>query len=218
MEYRKDVHAPPYHFVPLSKWNFMPSWAHLVSHDVPFEDGLSGGVITYSLKNKTPLCVGGHQVEQGKKDVHGKRTQPALVQWARDPLGHPVIPSTSLKGMIRNVLEIATFGKFGSIDDHHYSFRDISGARTRYARELNQSTTQAYWLKFDAELKRWTLRRANYIRLFHDEFNEYSRCDIVNAPHKQPAEEKYQQWPLNKKAIPFDIAERRIKGGERKHG
>ncbi|OLQ74321.1 CRISPR-associated RAMP family protein [Photobacterium proteolyticum] len=210
MEYRKDVHAP-YHFVPLSKWNFMPSWANLVSHDVPFEDGLSG-VITYSLKNKTPLCVGGHQVEQGKKDVHGKRTQPTLVQWARDPLGNPVIPSTSLKGMIRNVLEIATFGKFGSIDDHHYSFRDISNAETRYAREVRESDTQAYWLKFDAELKRWTLRRASHTVLFHDEFNKHTKCKIVNESHKQPAEEKYQKWPLKNDAISFDVAERRIEG------
>ena len=47
----------PYHFVPLSKWVYMPDWAHIVSHDVPFEDGVSG-VIDYHLTNHTPLCVG----------------------------------------------------------------------------------------------------------------------------------------------------------------
>ncbi|MGD6740198.1 hypothetical protein ACP5PY_29305 [Photobacterium leiognathi subsp. mandapamensis] len=54
----QQIHAP-YHFVPMSKWVYMPDWAHLVSHDVPFKDGLSG-VIDYTLLTKTPLCVGGN--------------------------------------------------------------------------------------------------------------------------------------------------------------
>lgn len=197
-----QVHTP-YHFVPLSKWIYMPEWAHLVSHDVPFKDGISG-VIDYTLTNATPLCVGGHQ-----KKVDN---EPSLVQWAKDPKGNPVIPGSSLKGMIRNVLEISTFGKFSGIDDSHFSYRDISNADTNYAKEIMNSKAQAYWLKFDEIKGVWTLDKAEHTTLFHDEFNRYSKCKIENIAFKQPAENKYMQWPLSKPVIKFNIADREIEG------
>jgi CRISPR-associated protein (TIGR03986 family) len=181
----------------------MPDWAHLVSHDVPFKDGISG-VIDYTLTNATPLCVGGEQ-----KQIDG---QPSLVQWAKDPKGNPVIPGSSLKGMIRNVLEIASFGKFNAIDDNHFSFRDISNSDTKYAMEIHESNTQAYWLKFDESKGIWTLDKAEHTILFHDEFNSYSKCKIENIAFKQPAEKKYNQWPLSSPAIKFNIADREIEG------
>lgn len=197
-----QVHAP-YHFVPLSKWIYMPDWAHLVSHDHPFEDGVSG-CIEYTLTNKTPLCVGAQQT----KDANGI----SVVEWARNPDKKPVIPGASLKGMIRSVLEIASFGKFNAIDDHHFSFRDISNAETKYAKEIHESDAQAYWLKFDSEKQTWTLDKAEHTVLFHDEFNKYSRCKIENVAFKQPADKKYQQWPLSQQAIKFDLEDRLIQG------
>ncbi|AXY00928.1 hypothetical protein D1115_06495 [Vibrio alfacsensis] len=56
-----SVHAP-YHFVPLSKWVYMPDWAHLVSHDHPFEDGHSG-VIEYKLKIKQNYALAALKME-----------------------------------------------------------------------------------------------------------------------------------------------------------
>jgi len=53
----------PYRFVPLSRWIYMPDWSPLVSHDHPFEDGVSG-VLRYTLKNVTPLLVGAEQKAQ----------------------------------------------------------------------------------------------------------------------------------------------------------
>jgi len=199
-----EVHAP-YHFVPLSKWVYMPDWAHLVSHDHPFEDGYSG-VIEYTLTNATALCVGDKQIkEEGK---------PTLVKWARDPSDEtkPVIPGSSLKGMIRNILEIASFGKFSNIDDNHFSYRDISNTNTKYAKEIADTDAQAYWLKFDKENQEWTLTKTNHTTLFHDEFNQFTQCKIENIAFKQPAEKKYKQWPLYKKPISFNIKERKIIG------
>jgi CRISPR-associated protein (TIGR03986 family) len=201
------VHAP-YHFVPLSKWVYMPDWAHLVSHDVPFEQGYSGK-IEYTLTNATPLLVGGEQ-----QQTEGK---PTLVKWAVDPQGNPVIPGSSLKGMARNVLEIATFAKFSAIDDDHFSYRDISNAVTEYQKKLMNSRCQAYWLKFDDIGKAWTLRKANHIELFHDELNRHTGCHIKNESFNQPAEKKYQQWPLTQPAIRFGIADREIEGTKGKN-
>ncbi|OOE60786.1 RAMP superfamily CRISPR-associated protein [Salinivibrio sp. IB282] len=125
------VHAP-YHFAPLSRWVYMPEWAHLVSHDVPFKDGYSG-VIHYTLSNRTALCVGGQQTAD----------KPAKVKWQRDPEGNPVIPSSSLKGMLRNHLDIATFAKMRQVDDQHLTYRDASRKKVHYPQSIKQTVKSA---------------------------------------------------------------------------
>lgn len=182
----QDVHAP-YHFVPLSKWVYMPDWAHLVSHDVPFKDGYSG-VIDYTLTNSTPLCVGGKQTK-----TNG---EPSMISWAKDPMGRPVIPGSSLKGMIRNVLEIASFGKFNAVDDKQFSYRDISAADSRYAKELQDTHPQAYWIKFDNEKGEWTFRKAKHTSIFHDELKLKNNKTINLLKHGYGSTESYQNFPL----------------------
>ncbi|WP_125716177.1 TIGR03986 family type III CRISPR-associated RAMP protein [Pseudoalteromonas rubra] len=202
-----QVHAP-YHFVPLSKWNYLPDWAHLVSHDVPFKDGLSG-TIEYTLVNDTPLCVGQHIDRQDGK--------PAEVKWARDPNGRLLIAGSSLKGMLRNVLEIASFGKFAAVDDKHFSYRDISNSKTDYAKFINEaSTTQAGWIRYNREAQQWELRHCEHTILFHDEFNQFNDAydtDLINKSHGQSAQEKYAQcYPLSGEAVSFDIEAKRMEG------
>ena len=50
----------PYRFVPLSALVMLPDWADLVSHDMPFADGVSGE-LSYRITAHTRLCVGGEQ-------------------------------------------------------------------------------------------------------------------------------------------------------------
>ncbi|WP_283629065.1 RAMP superfamily CRISPR-associated protein [Shewanella baltica] len=197
-----QVHAP-YHFAPLSSWVYMPEWAHLVSHDHPFEDGLSG-TIEYELTNKTPLLVGG---EQQRAD-----NQPSKILWSRDPDGKPVIPGSSVKGMLRSVLEIASFAKFSMVDDNHFGFRDISNSDSRYAQKVLDSETQAYWLKYDADTCQWMLRKCQHTVLFTDDFNQFSGLRFHNQSFKLPAQEKYDQWPLNKPALLFELGARTMMG------
>ena len=47
------VHAP-FRFAPINRWVHFPAWADLVSHDVPFKDGLSGE-IDLEIRAETPL-------------------------------------------------------------------------------------------------------------------------------------------------------------------
>ncbi len=180
-----EVHAP-YHVVPLSKWIYMPDWAHLVSHDVPFKDGYSG-VLDYTLTNATPLCVGGEQ-----EKTEGK---PNVVKWARDPMGNPVIPGSSLKGMIRSVLEIGSFGKFSAIDDSHFSYREVSSRSAYLTQVVQNHRVQACWLKFDNSRQRWSLKTCDFAKIKHSDLNRSLSKSIKNV---DDAVKKYQQWPLNK--------------------
>ncbi|MDA9557143.1 TIGR03986 family CRISPR-associated RAMP protein [Vibrio sp.] len=177
-----EVHAP-YHFVPLSKWVYMPDWAHLVSQDFPFEDGYSG-VIEYNLTNPTPLCVG------SQKDANG------VLKFARDPLGRPIIPSSSLKGMIRNVLEIASFGKFGRVDDSLFSYRDIS-SRSAYLEEIKSYSVTAGWIKFNSIKKNWEFKKSQYGRLKHSDLNAFTGKNFVNK-NGGDLVSKYKKHNLNK--------------------
>lgn len=98
----------PYAFVPLSDKVFFPDWADLVSHDVPFKDGWCGEV-EIEINTVTPLVVG---AERNRLSNGGGDVRPFCL-----PGGPYAIPGSSLQGMIRNVLEIATFGRIGPFMD-----------------------------------------------------------------------------------------------------
>lgn len=111
----------PYNFVPLNDKIFYPPWVgeDILKniHDVPFEDGESG-VIELEITTKSPIFIKDsknpsefcHFInENGNKEYY--------------------IPATSIKGMIRNVLEIMSFSKI-RIDEgkhkKHLSVRDMT--------------------------------------------------------------------------------------------
>lgn len=199
-----QVHAP-YHFVPLSQWVYSPDWAHLVSHDHPLQDGVDG-IIEFDLTNLTPLLVG---AGSDRTSEH----HPAHVHWARDPQGNPIIPGSSLKGMLRNVLEIASFAKFSETDDPQFSFRDISNAETAYSKTLQDSDLQAGWLKYSAESKTWLFTPCQHTVLFSDDIERFTKVKIPNDSHLG-ALEKYQKfqknWPTH--TLPFSLSERTLRG------
>ena len=96
----------PFNFVPLNEKVFFPQWADKVSHDIPFSDGESGE-IELELEAMTPIFVrNGHT----HTDAETKNNE-EYVSFSKDAGGNYFIPGTSVKGMIRNVLEIMSFGK-----------------------------------------------------------------------------------------------------------
>lgn len=109
----------PYNFVPLADKVFFPDWAEQVSQDIPFSDGISGE-IELEIEAKTPIYVrnGG---AWGEKSCDDYEYQSPF----KTPDGKYAIPGTSIKGMIRNIVEIASFGKMQKVSDHKYGFRDL---------------------------------------------------------------------------------------------
>jgi CRISPR-associated protein (TIGR03986 family) len=127
------IHSP-YNFVPLvAKDDPMrkaglpvvvcPEWQEQVSHDVPLEESISGW-LDLELTAETPLFV------RGTDDS---------ARFYRTPEGQFGIPGTSLRGMLRSVLEIATFSRMSWVDGRRYSVRDLQN-RDLYTNRMTEST------------------------------------------------------------------------------
>jgi len=119
----------PFNFVPLSEKIFFPDWAEQVSHDVPFEDSQSG-VIDITLTAKSPIFV-----RDGKEDTKFCHHN-----------GTAYIPSSSVKGMVRSVLEIMSFSKMSQFNDDTYAVRDLRN-RELYMSKMTPDNTYCGFLK-----------------------------------------------------------------------
>lgn len=160
----------PYSFVPCSDSVYIPRWAHLVNHDIPFMESYSGS-IDITLTNHGYLCVGG---STGSKN-RDKNKIP-LVSWARTPDGKTIIPGSSIKGMLRNDAEIICFGKFQQFTNRHYSFRDISSTSTDYSVKYKEYNVQAAWIKLEDDGS-ITARLCQCAKAFNDDINKFLKLN-----------------------------------------
>lgn len=103
----------PFNFVPISGNVYIPGWGHLISQDIPFEDGLSG-TIDIELKAETPLFIRNASNVKGEDEVHS----------CKMPDGRFMIPGTTLKGGIRNILSILSFGRIRVGKDIRFAQRE----------------------------------------------------------------------------------------------
>lgn len=125
----------PFRFARINRKVYFPDWASRVSHDVPFEDGLSG-TIALTITTRTPLLVGGKRKKENGPD------NPATVYPFKDGSGKWAIPGSSIQGVIRQMLEVAAFGKLGPVvHDRRFGVRDLTGkitGREIYASRLTE--------------------------------------------------------------------------------
>ncbi len=195
----------PYAFVPISEWAYIPDWAYKVSHDVPFEDGLSGA-IDLELENFTELAVGGY----GKKDKSEEAISAGSeVKWSKTPEGNLIIPGSSIKGMLRNVLDIASFGKFKQFVNRRHSYRELL-SDTAYMKKYNDyvkgGISAAYLIR---KSDGWYIRKCSCARIYNNDLNKalfngqavIENCDPKKgknndkrgkAVKQQNAKEKYE--------------------------
>jgi len=155
----------PYNFAPLAPYVFAPRWARAVSQDRPFADGYCGS-LTLDIEATAPLVVGGGRETRRQRDGWN------CVHPVRGPDGRPFIPGSSLKGMIRNVVEIASFGRFAHfVDDRRMGVRDLTA---RFYTDLITRPTgkgghgalvHAGWLYYDERGKNWRIQPADYARV-----------------------------------------------------
>ena len=176
----------PYNFAPLNQWVLEPDWAELVSHDVPFEDGLCG-TIELNIKNHTPLLVGDNENRSHSKPVQPYRT----------PDGRYGIPGTSLRGMLHNVLQIVAFGKMQHVEDRALSVRDLQNSElysSHFSKKAKgggyQSASYAGWLEWNGE--HWQLRPCDMARIEQDDINARILKNGRIGRSRQSAKDKYE--------------------------
>lgn len=175
----------PYNFVPLSGWVFQPDWADQVSHDLPFSDGLCGS-LDIEITAETPILVGDKQIkaeEDSAGEVHFFKVN-----------GKQAIPGTTLKGMIRNVLEIASFGKMQFVDDRRLSIRDISGRQVignNYA--IGKPKAGFLRLRKDSTLE---IIPCDFVHISHRDLEAYLKSStyIFTKRETPTVREKYERW------------------------
>ena len=127
----------PFNFVPLSENVFFPDWAEEVSHDVPFEDAQSG-VIDISIEAKSPIFIRNSEREGNGSEFCNYQ-------------GTYFIPGSSIKGMVRNVLEIMSFGKMSRFDDNTYAVRDLSKSDNFYMTQMREEVLAGWFYEKDGE-------------------------------------------------------------------
>ncbi|MBF0332795.1 MAG: TIGR03986 family CRISPR-associated RAMP protein [Alphaproteobacteria bacterium] len=193
----------PYDFVPLDPFVFEPDWAERVSHDVPFADGHSGSLFLH-IEALTPLFVGAGQAKPS-----GDRT--GCTEKRAFTIGdRPAIPGTSLKGAIRNVLEIASFGRIGPMmDDIRLSLRDLHNPRD-YVLKMTEKKEGGYapkakagFLEIDDDGE-WWLTPCDYsvVRQTDLEIHYKAAHQVhLNLGRRQSAKDKYDQLAK----VPLDL-------------
>lgn len=104
----KPPRRAPYTFVPINDRVLPSPVGSRLSHDRPLRDGLCGELqVTWTVE--TPVLVGG-------------RSNDEPVQLGEN--GPWILPGSSLRGMIRSVLEIAAYARLNFIDDNRFALRD----------------------------------------------------------------------------------------------
>ena len=146
-----DIHAP-YNFVPVLNRTYTPGWISSISQDIPFSDGESG-TIKLRIDTHSPIYVRNGTTKQ--------QLDARMDEWKSfsSSNGKFFIPGTSIKGAIRNVLEILSFGKMfcppvdsstacRRVNDHRHSFRDLSPAgKDAYLDKMKPQSIRAGWLR-----------------------------------------------------------------------
>lgn len=137
---------------PLSRGEFdrviQPEWGDLVSHDVPFSDGITG-TIELEVKSHTPLFIRGTTSEELPY---------------KTPNDRYAIPGTSLKGMLRGLIEAVSFGKMSFIDPKRGSVRDLNN-QDLYGSHLTSKEKRA-----DKKIQYRPLTKAGWLNVSTDQW------------------------------------------------
>ena len=186
----------PFQFARIPRAVWFPEWGDLVSHDVPFIDGYSG-TIDIEIEAMTPLLIGGPRRK-------ATETKAGEVWPVRLPDGTYAIPGSSLQGMIRNILEIACFGKLGPwVEQRRFGIRDLTSAAKPYFQDRmleivsgnhgnpKQITpnVRTGWLR--KEGNRFFLRTCKMARVEYSLLAPLGTADLADPPKLKP-KENYQ--------------------------
>ena len=184
-----DTISSPYNFVPLAETIVYPgaegdTTLHApVTQDIPFRDGLDGE-LQVTITAETPIYIRDGAADD-TRGAAGDRT----TEFFQLRNGQYTIPATSLKGAVRNVLEIAGFGKMQQISDRRYSLRDLRLRKytSQFSDQSNwQPLVKAGWLDISSD--DWTIPPCDFARI------ERSRIGENFGNRRMSAADKYRDF------------------------
>lgn len=124
-ERRREALAP-YNFVPLPEKLVTLKEGDLPGHQVYAPDRLSG-IIECELTTASPVYIRGlltpEQYRSPQQEQNQAKNQPAF--YHLDDVQQPVIPGSSLRGLLRAMVEIAAFGKLTAVSDDPLVYRAV---------------------------------------------------------------------------------------------
>lgn len=207
-----------YNFVPAPKEDevFKPDWAEQVSHDIPFSDGESGE-IEFTITAESPIFIRNGHSEQDQKVFEkykdgdlSKASQAEKEAYKRfisfsNYNGKYFIPATSLKGMIRNNLEILSFSRLNPVlvNNHRYGFRDLTRGAD-YMKLYKSNDVEAGWLSSDED-GNWSIEVCSGLALLHhseidkifnlEKSKQFRNLFLEKNPIEKTAKYKYSLIP-----------------------
>lgn len=173
----------PYNFVPLNKEVFYPDWSEQVGHDVPFCDGESGE-IEITITAKSPIFIRNHSDDQENPSSEFCHFN-----------GLPILPSSSIKGVVKTALEIVSFSKL-QLQDKTLSYRDLNNPSYK-TKAMDTNKIYMGWLRKDGT--KWKIENLGKVtngqtRIKYDEMkNHFTQAQIndIKKP-RATATDKYK--------------------------
>lgn len=178
-----------YNFIPLNKEVYKPSWSDKISHDMPFFDSVSGE-IDIKIIAKSPLFI-----KDNTDSIHSCNFN-----------GNYYIPGSSIKGMIRNIVEVISFSKL-KLQDKTLSYRDLNHPSYK-KKAMDSNKIYMGWLSknnFEIKIESVGKITSSETRIKYKDMKKYLDSNIVDKLSK--TNEAYKKYDLIKK---FDLLKTEI--------
>jgi CRISPR-associated protein (TIGR03986 family) len=185
----------PYNFVPLNKKVVEAYWAENISHDKPFKD-FESGRLEIEMTAETPIFVrNGSKNESEIEDTEFNNFN-----------GKYFIPGSSIKGMLRSVIEIMSFGKMeDKVNDVKLSLRDFQNNNLYPKSDLSKEA-HGGWLRFDGVSyflkpcgRPGRIRHQDLDKLAKQPISQYYQAaGNVSKDNQKSAKSKYENFGFNK--------------------
>jgi CRISPR-associated protein (TIGR03986 family) len=174
--YKKRVAIAPYNFVPLPE-AILTTADNLPSHDV-YNDALLTGKITCTLTTSSPLYVRAARTQAEYEN--GKTPSDPYYGDTKETL---LIPGSSLRGMLRNLVEVVSYSRISPVTKKPLFYRtvDVSSIGKAYGVRMSGG---------DAGKQGWfTLANAGYMEMKNGDYFIRPAREIFDTQHFRVHEE-----------------------------
>lgn len=171
----------PYMGISLIDKVILPDWQSKVSHLQAQQEAFDG-VIKIKLTAKTAVFCANQQPTQADK-------ADTPLEFSQHPNGKLMLSGSTVRAAIRNVLEIATYGKSMFVDNHVVAVRNFYDEN--YKKTIKNQ--KAGWLKFSGD--KWTFSACEVETFSYDDQKTLLRLGDYQL-QKWVAKDKYNVWPL----------------------